>query len=129
MPKRLRYEVEPGGLSVQDRERIFELAERGWTAGRIGSTLRKHPSTVRWFMYRSGLATPNYGRLPSVRGTRIVKPFTPEEDAFISGLRTTGYAVRNIAWAATKKFGHPRSPHTVACRLVMIAALQEATAP
>jgi hypothetical protein len=119
------HEVIPGGLSEADQERIFALAERGWKRTRIARAIKKHPSTVGWFMYRNALIAPKYGRKPSLRGGRIVNPFTPEEDAFIRVLRVQNFGPTKIAELATKRFGHPRSMHTIACRLVMLAAQEE----
>lgn len=125
----LKHPVRPGGLSAADHEYIHELARRGWTSHRIAASIEKHPSTVQWYMYRHGLKAPQYreNRLkPVVRGGRVVKPFTPEEDAFITALRIQGFGPRKIADLTTKRFGHPRTHHTVACRLVMLASREDA---
>ncbi|TIL34270.1 hypothetical protein [Mesorhizobium sp.] len=127
MPSTLSYQVKPGGLSASDHERIHELAARGWKSSRIAREIEKHPGTVQWFMYRTGLKAPEYGRTKSsFRNGREIKPFTPEEDAFITALRLQNYGPTKIADMATKRFGHPRSNHTVACRLVMLAAREDA---
>lgn len=124
---KLKYTVLPGGLSVSDHERIHELAGRGWKSSRIAREIEKHPATVQWFMYRSGLKAPAYGRTKSsFRNGREVKPFSPEEDAFITALRLQNYGPKKIADLATNRFGHPRSNHTIACRLVMLAAREDA---
>ena len=128
MPNALTHPVRPGGLAPEDHERIFALAERGWKSTRIAREIEKHPSTVQWFMYRHGLKAPLYRRdplKPVTRGGRIVKPFPPEEDAFITALRVQGFGPRKIAELATKRFGHPRNHHTIACRLVMLAARED----
>lgn len=123
MPDSLNHPVRPGGLSPDDHRRIFDLAERGWKSHRIAREIEKHPSTVQWFMYRNGLKAPGYPRqTASIRNGRVLKPFTPEEDAFITALRIQGFGPTKIADLTTKRFGHPRSFHTIACRLVMLAA-------
>lgn len=120
------HPVLPGGLSEADHERIFEMAEKGWKPSRIAQTLSKHPSTVQWFMYRQGLSAPSYGKPAQVRkdGT-VVKPFLPEEDDVILKLRIDGAGPTSIARTMTERFGHKRSMHTIACRLVMLASREE----
>lgn len=122
---KLPHPVRPGGLSKFDHEMIVTLARRGWKPGRIALTIEKHPATVRWFMYRHGLTAPAYGKPSYSRGGREVRPFTPDEDAFITALRVQDYGPTKIADLATKRFGHKRSGHTIACRLVMLAAREE----
>lgn len=122
---KLSYAILPGGLTEADHERIFALADEGWKSPRIARAILKHPSTVQWFMYRHGLKAPAYGMGPCMRGGRLVMPFTPEEDAFVLALRVQDYSPRQIADLATKRFGHPRNHHTVACRLVMLAARED----
>ena len=131
MPKGLSYAVDPGGLSEADHERIFALAEKGWRSTRIARSIRKHPSTVGWFMYRHGLrpmlttdAVREY-----VRGGRTVRRFTREEDAYIQALRIQDVSFADIARLTTARFGHPRHIHTIHCRLVMLAGQDEPSAP
>jgi IS30 family transposase len=127
MPNALTYAVEPGGLSASDHERIHELHERGWKSTRIARALRKHPSTVQWFMYRNGLKAPEYrDAKPYTRNGRQVVPFSPDEDLFIEAKRTEGIGPRAIAKAADREFGTNRNHHTIACRLVMLAAREVA---
>jgi hypothetical protein len=119
----VRWTVIPGGLSDEHRATIERLAERGWKANRIARDLQKHPATVQWYMYRAGLAAPQYGnQKPYMRGDRLVVPFSPEEDAFIEQLRVEGVPTRQIAVRTKQKFGNDRSFHTIECRLVMLAA-------
>ena len=128
MPNALSYAVIPGGLTPAHHDQIFELAERGWKATRIARKLRKHPGTVQWFMYRHGLKAPVSPSEPRAytRNGRTVKLFMPEEDAFIESLRAAGKGPTEIARLATERFGHPRNMHTIACRLVMLAAREVA---
>jgi hypothetical protein len=122
----LSYEVVPGGLGPVERDRIFALAKKGLKGHKIARELRKHPATVRWFMYRNGLLAPKHYGPPTLRGGKIVKPFTPEEDAFITALRVQSFGPTEIARLTTKRFGHPRTLHVVSQRLVMLAAREDA---
>lgn len=118
-----------GALSKADHEQITELAEkRGWKANRIANHIGKNSSTVQWFMYRTGLQVPKYrANNFALRHGRVVKRFTPEEDKLITMLRGEGWGPTKIAQECTARFGHPRSMHTVSCRLIMTAALEIAT--
>lgn len=128
MPAKLNHPVRPGGLSKLDHDKIFALAARGWKSSRIAAALEKHPSTVQWFMYRNGLKAPEYrSSKPYIRNGRLVAPFSPEEDAYIVALRVQGFGPLKISELATKRFGNVRNFHTVACRLVMLAAREDAS--
>lgn len=59
---------------------------------------------------------------PYQRNGRMVVLFTRDEDAFITALRIQGFGPRKIAELTTKRYGNQRSHHTIACRLVMLAA-------
>lgn len=121
------HEVLPGGLSSTDHERIFDLADKGWKAPRIARDIRKDSGTVQWFMYRHGLAAPRYHNTePYMRGGRLVTPFDRAEDDFITAQRIVGHAPTKIADLANAEFGRNRSKHTISCRLVMLAAREEA---
>lgn len=128
--QKLSYTVKPGGLSEADHARIFEMAERGLKSGPIARALEKHPATVRWFMYRNGLATVARRHSvptdkPNANGR---KGYSPAEDAFIEELRADGVDLRVIAERATAEFGHKRSRHGIECRLVMLASSDVAEA-
>lgn len=127
MSRKILYAVEPGGLSEVNHEQIFAMADRGWKSTRIAREIRRHPSTVQWFMYRNGLAAPVYhGSEPYYRGGRLVIPFDAEQDAFIEALRIQGFDFNEIADLAAKRFGFTRSGHTIFCRLTMLAARESA---
>jgi IS30 family transposase len=119
-------------LSDADRERVTELAEEGLSAKRIGAMLGKHPSTVQWCLYSTGLRAPSYGSTPggsyTRRDGRVVHRFTPDEDRYIEQLRVRGLGLREIAALASARFGTQRTHHTIRCRLVMRAASEEAIA-
>lgn len=118
------WTVEPGGLTDAHRERIAALIEEGWKAPSIAREIRKHPSTVQWYLYASGLRAPEHrpNAQPYRRGERWVYPFSPGEDALIEILRTEGLGFGAIAEQASARFGTVRSYHTIRCRLVMLGA-------
>ena len=111
-------------LTVTDRDRIHELAEKNFSAGRISQIIQKHPSTVQWFMYCQGLAAPKQRETPLmyVRNGVRVHRFTAEEDAFIEALRIQDYSPEEIAKHAAARFGTERKHHSIRCRLKMLAA-------
>jgi len=128
MVGKVTHEVLPGGLSERDKDVIAAEFERGRKAHTIAREIRKHPSTVQWFLYREGLQGPRYGSLkPYRRGGRWVTPFSPEEDAFIVALRLEGLGPTQIARRASARFDTQRNMHTIQCRLVMLAARDTAT--
>jgi IS30 family transposase len=127
MVNKLTHRIRPGGLSMLDHARIFELADKGWKAQRIARAIEKHPSTVQWFMYRHGLMAPKYNdREPYLRNGRQVTPFTEREDDFIESLRTEGVGPSEIAERVNRMFATQRSKHTIQCRLVMLSAREVA---
>jgi hypothetical protein len=123
---RVPWTVLPGGLSADDHNRIRSLAERGWKSPRIAREIQKHPGTVYWFMLRDGLverrADARILAEPYRRGDRMVYPYTGEEDAYIQALRVQNIGFSKIADLATKRFGKPRSAHSVEVRLTILAA-------
>lgn len=123
----LSYAVRPGGLSDDDREKIFALAERGMKCGPIARRIEKHPATVRWFMYRNGLAQPARRKsMPSAHpDARGRKGYTAEEDAALLEMRSAGLDLRVIADRLTERFNHRRTRHGVEVRLVMLAASED----
>lgn len=124
----LSHTVQPGGLSDADRDQIIALAGKGWNSGRVARRIGKHPSTVQWFMYTHGLRPPRQANTtaPYTRQDgRVVRRFTHDEDDRMQALRRDGKTPTQIA-ALTSEFGHPRSMHTVACRLVMLGGLEDA---
>lgn len=115
-------------LSPADHDAIHALAAEGLKAKAIGRRIEKHPSTVQWFMYSAGLAAPRYDARPFTRNGRLCTPFCREEDACLEALRIEGLGPTAIAQAVNARFGRNRSMHTVSCRLVMIAARDDAPA-
>lgn len=115
-------------LTAADHARILELAEAGMTCNAIARELGKHAATVQWFLYREGLRAPTQIEQPKSysRGGRTIHRFTSLEDAFIEALRIQDYTTKQIAEFATKRFGTNRSPHTIRCRLIMLAARETA---
>jgi hypothetical protein len=118
-----------GRLTDADRERIQELAERGAKAGRIAQIIKRHQSTVYWYMVSNGLTTPRAApNKPAsyVRNGRIVRHFSADEDAFILALRVQGFSFTKIAHAANGRFATERTAHSVQVRIIMLAAREEA---
>lgn len=111
-------------MTDADHRRIEELAAKTFTAGRIAQILRRHPSTVQWYMYCNGLLAPRKLEKPItyVRNGVRVHRFTDEEDTFIEALRIQDYTPVEIAAAAAKRFGTERKHHSIRCRLKMLAA-------
>lgn len=114
-----------GRLTEEDRQKIRELAEQGLGPQKISHVIRRHPSTVSWFMYSDGLRAP--GRSPTAassyfRNGRLVHRFTEAEDALIEALRVDGLSFAEIAARATERFSTNRSAHVIQCRLIMLAA-------
>ena len=125
---KLTYAVEAGGLKPEHHERIFALADKGWKAPRIAREIRKHPSTVGWFMYRHGLRPPRSVEVGHevTRNGQTVRGFSRDEDVLMQALRVQDLSCREIAAIVSRRFGHPRNHHTVACRLVMLAGQETA---
>lgn len=125
----IKHPIRPGGLSPADHARIDELAAKGWRAPRIAREIEKHPSTVLLRLYRQGWRAPEPHRDRRVqrRAGRIVRPFTPDEDTFIEGLRVQGLSCRRIAEAVRERFGYYRAESSVWVRLLMLANREAAT--
>lgn len=114
-----------GRLTDADRDRIFALAEQKFSAGRIAQLLKRHQSTVLWFMYCNGLQAPRPNAKPIVytRGDGVVvHRFTDAEDVFIEAMRTQGMKPDEIAALAAARFGTQRKHHSIRCRLKMLAS-------
>jgi IS30 family transposase len=121
-----------GRLTADDHERIAALAERGWKCGRIGQVIGRKKSTVYWHMLRHGLVerVPSAGPRraePYRRGDRWVYPYSDAEDAFLEQQRAEGRSFKDIADAASARFGKPRNHHSVFVRLTILAATADAT--
>lgn len=118
-----------GRLTESDRARIEEFAEKGLSSGQIAQRLRRHQSTVQWFMYRNGLCAPKplpEGRqLTYTRNGRTVTRYSQEEDAFIQALRLQGLSMDKIAELSSKRFNIDRKHHSVRCRLIMLGARED----
>lgn len=113
-----------GRLTDEDRSRIEQLAGRGFTSGRIAQVIKRHPSTVAWFLYSSGLKAP--APTPEIAKTYVrkgatVRRFCAEEDAFIQALRIQSFHPKKIAELASARFGGRRTEHSVRVRLTMLA--------
>jgi hypothetical protein len=118
-----------GRLTDEDRVRIQDLADRGLSAGRIAQMIKRHQSTVYWYMISNGLSAPRPAPLKPasyVRNGRTVRHFSADEDAFILALRTQGFPFQKIAHAANTRFDTERTAHSVQVRLIMLASREDA---
>lgn len=111
-------------MTNEDRAKIEDLATRRFGAGRIAQVIKRHPSTVKWYMYTAGLCAPKKLERPKmyVRNGVRVHRFTDEEDTFIEALRIQNYTAEEIARAAAARFNTERNAHSIRCRLKMLAA-------
>jgi IS30 family transposase len=119
-----------GRLTDEDRAEIERLAGEGWSCGRIAQKLKRHPSTVQWYMYSAGLKAPKpapANPLSYMRNGRRVRHFSADEDVFIEALRVQDFSFEKIAELVNKRFGTERTHHTIQCRLIMLSA-RESTA-
>lgn len=125
----MNHAMGSGRLTDTDHARIEELAEKGLSSGQIAQRLRRHQSTVQWFMYRNGLVAPKpmpEGRqVTYMRNGRTVTRYTQEEDAFIQALRLQGLDIAEIAELSSKRFNIDRKHHSVRCRLIMLGARED----
>ncbi len=116
-----------GPVSAQERERIFDLAEKGLKRGRIAQLLGRNKATVSHYLVVGGFvpATPA-GRRSQIyfRNGRPVRAFSAEEDRFIERLDQAGVSHSAIGRACAR-FGAPRKPHVVKYRLCQLAAAAE----
>ena len=118
-------------LTDEEMARITELAdpESGdrLTAYRISKIIGRPQTKVSWFMYRNGLQPRSRfpTRKPHERRGIMVRPYSPEEDAFIEKLRTEGATLSAIGRAVQDHFGWPRRSHSIHVRLVMLAGFDE----
>jgi hypothetical protein len=116
-----------GRMTPQEKAQIDQLAGslRRPTPSAIARRLKRHPSTVNWYMITRGLVdrSVTYGRQrASVRRGRALNPYTPQHDRRLVELRRSGVRFRAIAETLTREFGVPRKPHSVRIRAIMLAA-------
>lgn len=118
-----------GRLTPDDHTRITELAEKGMKPGRIAQLIKRHQSTVYWFMISRGLVAP---RPSPERGTSYIRNgkacyrFSAAEDAFVQALRVQQFNLVDIARMASKRFGTSRTRHGIEVRLIMLGAREDA---
>ncbi len=116
-------------LTEDDKEVIRQFAEQGLGPDRIAKVVKRHPSTVNWFMYRDGLKAARPApatQLTYVRNGYTVYRYTDAEDEFIEKMRTGGAGPTAIARAASERFGTSRTAHGISVRLTMLAGRDEA---
>jgi IS30 family transposase len=118
-----------GRLTDDDHRKIDELAAKGMTAGRIAQLIKRHSATVQWYLYSAGIRGPRptpEKPISYMRGNRMVRHFSRDEDVFIEALRVQGFSFREIANFVNKRFSTERTFHTIQCRLIMLAARETA---
>lgn len=118
-----------GRLTSADHSEIERLHGRGLASGRIAQLIKRHPSTVAWYMYSAGLKAPRPSSerpVSYMRGGRMVRHFSAEEDVFIETLRRQDYSCQQIAATVNKRYGTERTDHTIKCRLIMLSAREGA---
>lgn len=111
--------IKRGRLSPEEEAEIERLGHL--TAAQIALRLNRHPGTINFAMHRLGLKAPVDRDFSYIRGGRRVRSFTRDEDTFIETLRVQAYSTPEIAAIVSKRFGHPRSSHTILIRLKMLA--------
>lgn len=114
-------EIVRGRMTEAEMREVEEMAERGLGSGQIARRLNRHQATIGWAMHRLGLKTTMRREFAYYRNGVLVKSFSPEEDRLIEELRVAGKTTVEIAEELTKRFGHPRSPHTICMRLTLLA--------
>ena len=115
-----------GRMTAAEDQMVLQLAERGWTVGRIAMKLNRHKATINWAMYRLGLKAPKPMQFEYVRNGRLVRSFSTDEDARIEELRMQGLSWRKIADDLAGMTGHQRTPASIGTRLKMLACLDDA---
>lgn len=122
----LLRQIKRGRLSEGERDQIADLVDRGMGVKNIALRLNRHPSTINNELVRIGEGAPKHYRTTSYkRGGSIVRPFSPDEDAWIVALRVQGYTWAKIGELCGKRYGHTRRPATIGTRLRQLAAVPE----
>lgn len=123
------YAYGSGRLNDHDRAEIERLSGLGFSFGRIAQLLKRHQSTVLWFMYTRGLKaprpTPAVGRVYVRANGSTVRQWGQDEEADAVRMRTAGRSFRAIAAALSQKYRAKRTAHSVQVRLIMIAARED----
>lgn len=120
--RRVPEGIKRGRLSVDEEAAIVELAdEQKLEAGQIALRLNRHPATVSYAMHRLGCRQLTRRTFCYWRAGAVVRSFSPDEDSWMLKRRAAGATTAQIALELGEKFGHPRSPHTVNVRLVLLA--------
>ncbi|ESQ78476.1 hypothetical protein [Asticcacaulis sp. YBE204] len=85
-------------------QRIVSLREEGWKLDAIAAEVGLKQSTVNWWCTREGAISARTRRIQTVgrdyvRNGRVVRAFTPEEDARLQQLSIQGLRISEIARA------------------------------
>lgn len=115
-----------GRMTAADKVEIERLATTmtNPTPGKIAAKIKRHPSTVNWFMLTRGLIERKPGRATRAyqRNGVTVHPYAEAHDAFIERLSSQGLNYREIAELVTAEFGIERNQFSVRIRLIQLAA-------
>ncbi len=128
MPKvRPAYAVKSGRMTQDERTMIDQLADAGLRCVQISRHLKRHPTTIYFYMATHGhIRRIAQRHVEYRRNGGVVKPFSPREDQFIEELRCQQISIGQIADRCREQFGHRRTPQTVGTRLRMLASAAEA---
>jgi hypothetical protein len=120
-----------GRMTDADRAEIERLAASmtNPTPGKIARKIKRHVATVNWYMLTHGLIERKPGRAPRsyTRNGFTIHPYSPEHDARLEELRTSGKVWREVAETLTREFGIKRTAHSVQVRMIQLAAVPDQT--
>lgn len=135
MPQAVPWTWRGGRLTDDELATFHAYADQGRSPYWIAWKLGRHPSTIGYQYVKAGYRppggtrrrgpAPGSRREPYQRGGRIVRPFLPEEDAFVLERRQRGQGWSQIARAVEKRFGWKRPPHSIGARLMQLATLED----
>jgi hypothetical protein len=112
-----------GRLDQAERDFIEEKAGLRWPTMRIARALRRHPSTIHFYLVSHYLKPASGHRIGSyVRRGRQVHGFTEDEDVFLEAACIAGHSLKTLAGIWPKRFGRPRSVNTLSIRLKWLAS-------
>lgn len=120
------YATKSGKLSADEIAQLEKHAARGLSPSQIAFRMSRHPGTINDALTTRGLRALKAKTFAYCRKGVQVRSFSPDEDALAEALRCQDYSFTTIAAILAKRFGHRRSPATVATRLRQLASLAEA---
>jgi hypothetical protein len=108
-------DLKTGRLSADEKAELERLTLEGLSPTRIAARMRRNVKSLYYHFHCMGLIETR-----PRRGNRS-DMYTPEQDAFIVGLRVEGVKISDIARRASEKFGRRMPPNSVAYRLLVNA--------